>query len=73
MRDFERNLYGYAIGLLRAGRRRDVFDSDAFEGWADHHTSGNAGTVFAGGPPMHGLAASARITIPANGVVGFAR
>jgi 1,4-alpha-glucan branching enzyme len=69
----ESSLYNYEIEFPGAGWWREVFNSDAFESSAGHHTSGNAGAVFANGPPMHGFSASARITIPASGVVVFAR
>jgi len=35
--------------------------------------AGNAGGVWADGPGMHGLASSASIVIPANGVVVFVK
>jgi len=68
----EGNLYNYELGLPQSGVWREVFNSDSFESSPDHQTTGNAGQVVANGPPLHGFAASAQITIPANGVVVFA-
>jgi 1,4-alpha-glucan branching enzyme len=69
----EVNLTGYEIGFPLAGIWREVFNSDFFESSPGHQTSGNAGQVVADGPPLHGLPSSARITIPANGLLVFAR
>jgi len=69
----ESNLYNYEIGFPSAGLWREVFNSDFFEISPGHNTTGNAGAVHANGRPMHGFAASAPITIPANGVLVFAK
>jgi 1,4-alpha-glucan branching enzyme len=69
----EGNLYDYEIGFPNAGAWREVFNSDYFESSPGHHTAGNGGTVYANGLPMHGFSASARVTIPANGVLVLAR
>jgi 1,4-alpha-glucan branching enzyme len=68
----EGNLYDYEIGFPHAGRWREVFNSDVFESSPEHRPAGNGGAVSADRGPMHGFPASARITIPANGVVVFA-
>ncbi|HEU0140077.1 MAG TPA: alpha amylase C-terminal domain-containing protein [Bryobacteraceae bacterium] len=69
----EGSLYDYRIGFPQAGAWREIFNSDFFESSAGHRTTGNEGAVAADGPPLHGMPASARITIPANGVVVFTR
>jgi 1,4-alpha-glucan branching enzyme len=46
-----------------------VFDSEIYDGEA----VASAGDVIADGPAMHGQPASARITIPANGLLVFAK
>jgi 1,4-alpha-glucan branching enzyme len=65
----ESNLYDYEIGMPRNGQWREVFNSDYFDGYPNPVPAGNFGAVVASGPPMHGFSASARITIPANGVI----
>lgn len=65
----EVSLFGYELGLPRAGRWREVFNSDFFEGAAEHGVTGNSGEVLANERPLHGFSASARLTIPANGVL----
>jgi 1,4-alpha-glucan branching enzyme len=51
----------------------EVFNSDVYENWVNPWTAGNGGGVQADGPGLHGLAASASLTIPANSVLVFAR
>jgi 1,4-alpha-glucan branching enzyme len=58
---------------MPAGAWREVFNSDFFETSPEHHTTGNGGAVLATGGAMHGLPVSARLTIPANGVIVLAR
>jgi len=69
----EGNLHNYEIGFRHGGAWREVFNSDYFESSPGHQTTGNGGTVYASGLPMHGFSASARVTIPANGVLVFTR
>lgn len=69
----EVNLDDYEIGFPQVGVWREVFNSDFYESSPGHHTAGNAGQIVADGPPLHGLPSSARIRIPANGVLVFAR
>jgi 1,4-alpha-glucan branching enzyme len=69
----ETNLDGYELGFPSAGTWREIFNSDAFESSPEHRTVGNAGQILANGGPLHGFQASSRITIPANGVLAFAR
>ncbi len=69
----ETNWYGYRIGFPGAGEWKEVFNSDVYDNWVNPAVAGNGGGVYASGPPLHGLAASAAIVIPANGFVVFAR
>jgi 1,4-alpha-glucan branching enzyme len=68
----EETWHGYAIGFPKAGRWREVFNSDVYDNWVNPIVAGNGGTIEAVSTPMHGFAASAEIVIPANGVVVFA-
>jgi 1,4-alpha-glucan branching enzyme len=67
------NWYGYAIGFPGSGAWREIFNSDYYDNLPNPQVAGNGGGIDASGPPMHGLPASASITIPANGFVIFAR
>ena len=69
----ETSLYGYELGFPRVGTWREIFNSDFFESSPGHEVIGNGGHVEANGGPLHGFQASARITIPANGVLVFAQ
>ncbi|MDR1990144.1 MAG: alpha amylase C-terminal domain-containing protein [Acidobacteriaceae bacterium] len=63
----------YEIGFPSAGDWREVFNSDTYDQWVNPRVEGNRGTVRADGPPRHGLPCSARLTIPANAILAFAR
>lgn len=65
--------WGYAIGFPQPGHWREAFNSDVFDNWVNPWVAGNGSGVEANGPPMHGLPASARIVIPGNSVLVFAR
>ena len=69
----ERTKYGYEIGFPAPGFWREVFNSDIYERWVNPWPQGNGGGVDANGPPRHGLACSAALTIPANSLLVFAR
>ncbi len=69
----EKNWYDYQIGFPGGGHWIEVFNSDAYDNWVNPTTAGNGGSIYASGPPMHGLPSSASVTIPANGFVIFAR
>jgi 1,4-alpha-glucan branching enzyme len=69
----ESTLYGYRLGFPQPGRWREAFNSDYYDYFPNPVVAGNAGAVTADGPPMHGLAQSATLTIPANGLLVFAR
>jgi 1,4-alpha-glucan branching enzyme len=63
----------YAIGFPAGGTWHEVFNSDVYDNWVNPGVVGNNGSVVAGGPPLHGQPSSAMVTIPANGVLVFAR
>jgi 1,4-alpha-glucan branching enzyme len=67
------NFNGYDIGFPCPGRWREVFNSDFYDGLPNPQVAGNGGAVEAGGPPLHGFACSASLTIPANAILVFAR
>ena len=63
----------YALGLPGPGHWHEVFNSDVYDHFANPWAQGNPGGVDADGGPMHGMDQSARITIPANSILVFAR
>lgn len=65
----EHTFHGYRLGFPRAGRWREVLNSDAYDNYSP---TGNHGQIFAEAVPMHGLSASAAIAIPANSLLVFA-
>jgi 1,4-alpha-glucan branching enzyme len=67
------NRFGYRIGFPDGGEWREIFNSDAYENWVNRDVVGNGGRVFAEPMPLHGLAYSAPLLLPANGVLIFAR
>ena len=69
----EATWYKYAIGFPYPGRWVEIFNSDVYDNWVNPICAGNSGGIEASGLPLHGFAASASITIPANGFVVFAR
>jgi 1,4-alpha-glucan branching enzyme len=69
----ESTYYGYQLGFPGGGRWLEVFNSDVYDNWFNPIAAGNGGGISADGPPLHGLPSSAWITIPANGVLVFAR
>jgi 1,4-alpha-glucan branching enzyme len=69
----ESSLYGYQLGFPQPGRWLEVFNSDEFDHFPNPWVQGNAGSATADGPPLHGMAQSAALTIPANSLLVFAR
>lgn len=65
--------YGYRLGFPATGYWQEVFNSDAYDHWPNPQVNGNGGGVQASEVAMHGLPASAQITIPANAIVVFMR
>ncbi len=68
----ESNWYNYQLGFPGSGHWQEVFNSDVYDNWVNPTVAGNGGGIDASGPPLHGLPASAGVTIPANGFVVFA-
>lgn len=62
----------YALGLPRGGRWNEILNSDYYDHFPNPCTAGNGGFVIANGGPMHNMPHSARITLPANGLLVFA-
>lgn len=60
----------YDLPWPAGGRWREIFNSDAYE---DYHPTGNGGAIDAWSAPRHGLPATARIVLPANSLLVFAR
>jgi len=69
----ESTYHGYQIGFPGGGQWREAFNSDVYDNWVNPQVAGNAGGVWAGGPPLHGLPASAELVLPANGLLVFTR
>jgi 1,4-alpha-glucan branching enzyme len=65
--------FGYRIGFPAGGEWREVFNSDVYENWVNPDVVGNGGRVVAEPEPLHGLGYSARLVVPANSVLIFAR
>lgn len=63
---------GYQIGMPRRGRWAEVFNSDVYDTWVNPHLAGNGGSVWADGAGMHGMPASASVTIPPNAILVLA-
>ncbi|HWZ90690.1 MAG TPA: alpha amylase C-terminal domain-containing protein [Polyangiaceae bacterium] len=63
----------YQLGFPLPGYWQEVFNSDVFDHFANPIAQGNPGGLNAVNEPRDGLPASAGITIPANGVVVFAK
>ena len=65
--------YGYEIGFPGNGFWREIFNSDVYENWVNPAVAGNGGGVHADGPARHNRPHSARLTLPANSILVFAR
>lgn len=69
----ESTLNAYQIGMPAGGTWYEIFNGDAYDADSSHGIVGNGGAIDASGPGRNGMPASATITIPANGVLIFAR
>jgi 1,4-alpha-glucan branching enzyme len=69
----ETTLDGYSVEMPHAGRWHEVFNSDAYDHFPNPWVAGNAGGISADGPPGRAYPYTARIRIPANGALVFAR
>jgi 1,4-alpha-glucan branching enzyme len=63
----------YRLGFPGSGHWEEVFNSDIYDNFFNPVAQGNPGGITADGSAMHGLPASAGITVPANSIVVFAR
>ena len=61
--------HGYAVGLPFGGEWRELFNSDFYDNFPNPAAIGNGGAVQASGPALDGFAASAALTLPANGAI----
>ncbi len=69
----ESTYFDYNLGFPSGGYWKEEFNSDVYDNWVNPWTAGNGGGINAIGSGMHGLPFSARITIPANGILIFSR
>lgn len=67
----ESTLFDYRLGFPAPGRWREAFNTDYYDHFPNPWVAGNGGSVVASGPPMHGRAQSASLTVPANSVLVF--
>jgi 1,4-alpha-glucan branching enzyme len=63
----------YQLGFPGSGTWFEIHNSDYYDNFPNRTVRGNAGSVEADGPPLHGFNASAGLTIPANSILMFAR
>ncbi|MFB9877581.1 alpha amylase C-terminal domain-containing protein [Planobispora siamensis] len=63
----------YVLGFPAEGRWREIFNSDFYDHYPNDWVRGNQGGITADGPARHGMPSSARITLPANSALVFAR
>jgi 1,4-alpha-glucan branching enzyme len=69
----ESTLDFYAVDMPGPGEWREVFNSDVYDHFPNPWAAGNAGCVRADGPPGSTYPQTARMRIPANGALIFAR
>ena len=69
----ESTWWSYDLGFPQPGYWREVLNSDYYDSLPNPVVAGNKGGVTTTASPLHGFAQSATITIPANGLVVFAR
>jgi 1,4-alpha-glucan branching enzyme len=65
--------HGYVLGFPLPGLWHEVFNSDLYDNFSNPLVQGNFGGISADGGPLDGLPRSAGVTIPANGLLVFAR
>jgi 1,4-alpha-glucan branching enzyme len=69
----ESTFWSYDLGFPQAGQWLEIYNSDTYDNFPNPIVAGNRGSVWAAATPRDGLPASAIITIPANGLLVFAR
>jgi 1,4-alpha-glucan branching enzyme len=67
----EMTLSAYSIGMPLPGRWIEACNSDYYDHFPNPFVQGNGGEVTADGPPRHGMAQSALLTVPANSILIF--
>jgi 1,4-alpha-glucan branching enzyme len=68
-----RTRVGYRVGFPHGGTWREVFNSDVYEAYPNPSVADNGDRVEVESIPWHGLAYSAALVLPANGLLIFAR
>jgi 1,4-alpha-glucan branching enzyme len=69
----ETTLDGYPVELPAGGYWHEVFNTDLYDHFPNPWVVGNAGGIWADGPAGRTYPHTARIRIPANGALVFAR
>ena len=69
----ERTLDDYLVDFPWPGRWNEIFNSDYYDGYPNARVDGNAGAVVAADRGRFGYPHAARVRIPANGALVFAR
>lgn len=64
----EQTRRGYRLGLPREGQWREVFNTDVYDHWVNPLVAGNGVEIWTASIPLHGLAQSAELVVPANSV-----
>jgi 1,4-alpha-glucan branching enzyme len=65
--------YGFGVGFPISGTWLEVINTDLYQVFPNPDVRGNGGRIIAEGPPTDGLPSSARLTLPANSLLVFAR
>ncbi|MBN2729245.1 MAG: alpha amylase C-terminal domain-containing protein [Bacteroidales bacterium] len=61
----------YRLGFPQSGHWQEVFNSDIYDNYFNNNAVGNYGGVWTEVIGLHGMAHSALISIPANGIMVF--
>ncbi len=69
----ESTFWNYELGMPAYGHWNEVFNSDVYDNWVNPQCAGNGGSIQADGSALHNLPASARMVIPANAILIFAK
>jgi 1,4-alpha-glucan branching enzyme len=65
--------FNYELGFPGNSYWKEEFNSDVYDNWVNPRVAGNGGGIDTNGWGLHGFPFSARITIPANSILIFAR
>ncbi len=69
----DNTFYGYELGWPWDGEWTEIFNSDFYDGYPNVSVHGNGGKIVAWWQPRDEMPATARLTIPANSILIFAR